>query len=190
MKSTRRPSTLQGRRVTIAAALSLFSVGSAPVEIAAENQEAVKMTAENTVRLHRVLAAKPEKVYRAFLDPAAVAKWFPPEGFTCTVYAFDAKVGGEFKMSFTNFTTGEKHFFGGGFRALTPGQYIQYTERFEDPNLAGEILVTVTLKEVSCGTEMTITQENLPEIIPLEGCYIGWQQSLQFLAKLVEPDIK
>lgn len=147
------------------------------------------MTTKNTVHLHRVLAAKPEKVYRAFLEPAALARWLPPEGFTCTVHEFDAKVGGKFKMSFTNFTTGKSHSFGGEYRELVPNQRLQYTDKFDDPNLPGEMLVTVTLKEVSCGTEIYITQENIPHIIPLEHCYMGWQQSLQFLAKLVEPEI-
>ncbi len=148
------------------------------------------MTAQNTVRLHRVLAAKPEKVYRAFIDPAALARWLPPEGFTCTVHALDARVGGKFRMSFTNFTTQKSHFFGGEYRELVPNQRLQYTDTFEDPNLPGELVVTVVLKEVSCGTEMYITQENIPDLIPLEHCYMGWQQSLQFLAKLVEPDIQ
>lgn len=143
----------------------------------------------NTVHLHRVLAAKPEKVYRAFIDPAALARWLPPEGFTCTVHEFDAKVGGKFRMSFTNFTTGKSHSFGGEYRELIPNKRLQYTDVFDDPNLPGEMLVTVTLKEVSCGTEIHITQEKIPEIIPLEHCYVGWQQSLQFLAKLVEPEI-
>ena len=147
------------------------------------------MTAKNTVHLHRVLAAKPEKVYRAFLDPAALARWLPPEGFTCTIHHFEAKVGGKFRMSFTNFTTGKSHSFGGEYRELIPNERLQYTDMFDDPDLPGEMLVTVTLKEVSCGTEIRIIQENVPEIIPLEHCYLGWQQSLQFLAKLVEPEI-
>ncbi|MCK9992180.1 MAG: hypothetical protein Dbin4_00700 [Alphaproteobacteria bacterium] len=147
------------------------------------------MTSENTIRLHRVLAAKPEKVYRAFIDAAALVRWLPPEGFTCTVHHLDAKVGGTFRMSFTNFTTGNSHAFGGEYRELIPKQRLQYTDKFDDPNLPGEMLTTVTLKQVSCGTEIHITQENVPEIIPLEQCYLGWQQSLQFLAKLVEPEI-
>jgi len=147
------------------------------------------MTAKNTVHMHRVLAAKPEKVYRAFLDPVALARWLPPEGFTCTVHHFEAKVGGKFKMSFTNFTTGKSHSFGGEYLELVPNQSLKYTDIFDDPNLPGEMVVTVTLKEVSCGTEINITQENVPQIIPLEHCYLGWQQSLQFLAKLVEPEI-
>jgi len=147
------------------------------------------MTAKNTIQLHRVLTAKPEKVYRAFLDPAALARWLPPEGFTCTIHELDAKVGGKFRMSFTNFTTGQSHSFGGEYRELVPNQRLKYTDKFDDPNLPGEMLITVTLKAVSCGTEIHITQENIPEIIPLEHCYLGWQQSLQFLAKIVEPEI-
>jgi uncharacterized protein YndB with AHSA1/START domain len=147
------------------------------------------MTANNTVHLHRFLTAKPEKVYRAFIEPAALARWIPPEGFTCTVHHLDAKVGGTFKMSFTNFTTGKSHSFGGEYLKLIPNQLLQYTDKFDDPNLQGEIMVTVSLKEVSCGTEIKITQENIPQIIPLEHCYLGWQQSLLFLAKIVEPEI-
>jgi uncharacterized protein YndB with AHSA1/START domain len=148
------------------------------------------MTSKNTVCLHRVLSAKPEKVYRAFLDPVAFSRWLPPEGYTCTIHHFEPKVGGKFKMSFTNFTTGKSHSFGGEYLELVPNQSLKYTDIFDDPNLQGEMVVTVTLKEVSCGTEMTITQENVPQIIPLEHCYLGWQQSLHFLAKLVEPDIR
>lgn len=147
------------------------------------------MTTKNTLCLHRVLVAKPEKVYRAFIEPAALARWIPPEGFTCTIHHLDAKVGGTFKMSFTNFTTSKSHSFGGEYRKLVPNQFLQYTDKFEDPNLVGEMLVTVSLKQVSCGTEINITQENIPEIIPLERCYLGWQQSLLFLAKIVEPEI-
>lgn len=144
----------------------------------------------NTVTLHRVLAAKPEKVYRAFTQPDAMARWLPPDGFTCTVHHLDAKVGGTFRMSFINFTTGAAHSFGGEFLELIPGQRLKYTDRFEDPNLPGEIVVTVNLKAVICGTDISITQENIPDIIPVEMCYLGWQQSLQYLAKLVEPDIQ
>ncbi|MGD9802828.1 MAG: SRPBCC family protein [Hyphomicrobiaceae bacterium] len=143
----------------------------------------------NTVRLHRVLAAKPEKVYRAFLDAAALAKWLPPNGFTCTVAHFDAKVGGTFRMSFTNFTTGHSHSFGGEYRELVPNQLLRYTDQFDDPNLPGIMEVTVTLKAVSVGTEINITQANLPPVIPVEACYLGWQQSLRQLAELVEPEI-
>jgi uncharacterized protein YndB with AHSA1/START domain len=143
----------------------------------------------NTVRLHRVLATKPEKVYRAFLEADAIAKWLPPNGFTCTVHQMDAKPGGSFRMSFRNFTTGSGHSFGGRYLELVPNERLQYTEKFEDPNLPGEIRVTVTLKKVSVGTEVSIVQENLPDAIPVEACYLGWQESLRNLAKLVEPDI-
>lgn len=143
----------------------------------------------NTVRLYRVLTAKPEKIYRAFLDPDAMAKWLPPNGYTCNVHHMDAKVGGTYKMSFTNFTTQKSMSFGGEFRELVENERLRYTDNFDDPNLSGEIQVTVTLKEVSVGTEMNIVQEGLPTIIPLEACYIGWQQSLNNLARLVEPEI-
>jgi uncharacterized protein YndB with AHSA1/START domain len=143
----------------------------------------------NTVRLHRVLAAKPEKVYRAFLEADAQAKWLPPSGFTCTVHHMDAKVGGTFKMSFKNFTTGKGHSFGGEYLELVPHECIRYTDQFDDPNLPGIIEVTVTLKAVSVGTEINIEQSNLPSVIPLEACYLGWQQSLRQLAELVEPEI-
>ena len=143
----------------------------------------------NTVRLYRVLTAKPEKIYRAFLDPDAMAKWLPPNGYTCKVHHMDAKVGGTYKMSFTNFTTKKSMSFGGEFRELVENERLRYTDNFDDPNLSGEIQVTVTLKEVSLGTEMNIVQEGLPTIIPLETCYVGWQQSLNNLARLVEPEI-
>ncbi len=143
----------------------------------------------NTVRLHRVFAAKPERVYRAFLDAAALAKWLPPYGFTATVHHMDAKVGGTFKMSFTNFNTGSGHSFGGEYLELKPHELIRYTDRFDDPNLPGEMQVTVVLKQVSCGTDVNITQEGIPEMIPVEACYLGWQESLMQLAKLVEPEI-
>ena len=148
------------------------------------------MSSNNTVRLHRVLATKPEKVYRAFIEPDAMAKWLPPDGFTCKVHSFEAKIGGTYKMSFTNFTTGQSHGFGGKFLEMSPGKSLKYTDVFDDPHLPGEIMVTVTLKEVSCGTEINITQENLPVLIPVEQCYLGWQQSLLNLARLVEPDIR
>lgn len=144
----------------------------------------------NSVTLHRVLTAKPEKIYRAFTEADAMARWLPPDGFTCTVHSMDAKVGGKFRMSFKNFTTGDAHSFGGEFLELIPNQRLKYTDRFDDPNLTGEIVVTIILKEVSCGTDIHITQENIPELIPVESCYLGWQQSLQYLAKLVEPDIR
>jgi len=143
----------------------------------------------NTVRLYRVLTAKPEKVYRAFLDPDAMAKWLPPNGYTCNVHHMNAKVGGTYKMSFTNFTTQKSMSFGGEFRELVENERLRYTDNFDDPNLSGEIQVTVTLKEVSLGTELNIVQEGLPTIIPLEACYVGWQQSLNNLTRLVEPEI-
>ena len=147
------------------------------------------MSEKNTIRLHRVFATKPEKIYRAFTTPDAMAQWLPPNGFTCTVHHFDAKVGGSHKMSFTNFTTQQSHSFGGEYKELEPNKRIVYTDRFDDPNMPGEMKVTVILKEVSVGTEINITQENLPDVIPVEGCYLGWQQSLSNLAKLVEPEI-
>lgn len=143
----------------------------------------------NTVNLHRVLAAKPEKIYRAFLEPDAMAKWLPPNGFTCRVHHMQAKVGGTYKMSFTNFTTEKTMSFGGEYRELVENERLRYTDNFDDPNLPGEIQVTVNLKKISLGTEMTIVQEGLPTVIPLEACYVGWQQSLNNLAKLVEPEI-
>ena len=143
----------------------------------------------NTVRLHRVLATRPEKVYRAFVEADALAKWLPPNGFTCTVHHFEAKVGGTFKMSFRNFTTGKGHAFGGEYVELVPYERLRYTDKFDDPNLPGDILVTVTLKTVSVGTELGIVQEGVPDVIPPEACYLGWQDSLQNLARLVEPEI-
>ncbi|TJV43830.1 MAG: toxin [Mesorhizobium sp.] len=142
-----------------------------------------------TVRLHRVLTTSPEKVYRAFVEGDALAKWLPPNGFTCTVHQFEAKVGGTFKMSFRNFTTGDSHSFGGEYLELIPGERLRYTDRFDDPNLPGEIQVTVILKKVSVGTEIDITQAGIPDVIPVEACYLGWQESLRNLAKLVEPEI-
>jgi len=143
----------------------------------------------NTVHLHRVIAAKPEKVYRAFLDADALARWIPPNGFTCKVHQLDAKVGGKHKASFTNFTTGKAMSFGGEFVELVPNQRLRYTDRFDDPNLKGEIQVTVELKQVSLGTDLTITQAGIPDVIPLEACYLGWQESLMNLARLVEPEV-
>ena len=142
-----------------------------------------------TVRLHRVLRSKPENIYRAFLDAGAMAKWLPPYGFTCTVHHLEAKVGGTFKMSFHNFSTGNGHSFGGEYLELRPNELLRYTDRFDDPNLPGELLVTVSLKQVSCGTEISIAQEGIPEVIPVEMCYLGWQESLAQLATLVEPEI-
>jgi len=146
-------------------------------------------TPTNTVR-HRVLAAKPDKVYRAFTTADATARWLPPNGFTCTVHQMDSKVGGTYRMSFTNFTTGKTHVFGGKYLDLVPDELIRYTDRFEDPNLLGEMITTVTLQPVSVGTEVNIVQEGLPAAIPIEACYLGWQQSLNHLAMLVEPEIK
>jgi uncharacterized protein YndB with AHSA1/START domain len=143
----------------------------------------------NTVRLHRVLNTKPDKVYRAFVEADAMAKWIPPNGFACTVHYMDPKVGGTFRMSFRNFTTGQSHAFGGKYLELVPGERLRYTDKFEDPNLPGEMLVTVTLKKVSVGVEVNIVQEGIPEVIPVEACYLGWQESLRNLAKLVEPEI-
>jgi uncharacterized protein YndB with AHSA1/START domain len=143
----------------------------------------------NTVRLHRVIAAKPEKVYRAFLDPDAFTKWLPPAGFTGKVHNMDATVGGKYKMSFTNFTTGKSTSFGGEFLELVPNERLRYTDNFDDPNLKGDIHVTIELKKVPFGTDMTIVQSGIPAVIPLDACYLGWQQSLANLAKLVEPEI-
>jgi uncharacterized protein YndB with AHSA1/START domain len=148
-----------------------------------------KSASTNTIRLHRVLRATPEKVYRAFLDADALAKWLPPNGFTCKVHEINAKVAGTFKMSFTNFATGKSHSFGGAYVELKPQERIRYTEKFDDPNLSGEMQTTITLKKVSCGTEVTIVQEGILAAIPAEMCYLGWQESLILLAKLVEPEI-
>src|SRR4051812_7442024 len=143
----------------------------------------------HTIRLHRVLRAKPERVYRAFLDGDAMAKWLPPHGFTCHVDRMEAKVGGTFRMSFTNFSSGQSHAFGGEFLELVPHERIRYTDKFDDPNLPGTIHVTVTLKKVSCGTELNVVQEGVPAVIPAEMCYLGWQDSLTQLAALTEPEI-
>ena len=143
----------------------------------------------NTVRLHRVLRAPPERIYRAFLDADAMAKWLPPNGFTGKVHHLDAKVGGTYKMSFTNFTTGNSHSFGGEYLELLPNERIRHTDKFDDPNLPGTMQVTVSFRKVSCGTELDIVQEGIPEVIPPEACYLGWQESLALLAELVEPEI-
>jgi uncharacterized protein YndB with AHSA1/START domain len=143
----------------------------------------------NTIRLHRVLRSTPEKVYRAFLDGDAMSKWLPPYGFTCKVHHFEPKVGGTFKMSFTNFGTGQGHSFGGKYLELVPHERLRYTDKFDDPNLPGEMTVTVTLKKVSVGTEVHIEQAGVPAVIPAEACYLGWQESLMQLATLVEPEI-
>lgn len=146
-------------------------------------------TQTNTIRLHRVLRATPEKVYRAFLDADALAKWLPPYGFTCKVHHLEAKVGGTYKMSFKNFTSGQSHSFGGEYQELVPNERLRYTDKFDDPNLSGVIAVTITLKKVSCGTEFNVEQAGVPAVIPAEMCYLGWQESLLQLATLVEPEI-
>jgi len=143
----------------------------------------------NTIRLHRVLRAPPERVYRAFLDPDAMVKWIPPNGFSARVHHMDAREGGSYKMSFTNFSTGKSHAFGGEYLELVPHERIRYNDQFDDPNLPGAMQVTISLKQVSCGTELTITQEGVPDVIPAEACYLGWQESLILLGKLVEADI-
>lgn len=142
-----------------------------------------------TVRFHRVLRTTPEKLYRAFLDPDAMAKWLPPHGFTGKVHEMNAKVGGAYRMSFTNFSTGHSHSFGGTFLELVPGERIRHTDKFDDPNLPGEMQTTITLKKVSCGTELSVVQEGIPDVIPPEACCLGWQESLTLLAQLVEPEI-
>lgn len=146
-------------------------------------------SSSNSVRLHRVLRAPAERIYRAFLNPEAMAKWLPPHGFIGKVHSMDARVGGEHRMSFTNFTTGSSHSFGGTYLELKPYESIRYTDRFDDPNLSGEMTVSVTLRAVACGTELQIVQEGIPEVIPAEMCYLGWQESLEQLAALVEPEI-
>ncbi len=143
----------------------------------------------STVQLHRVLRATPEKLYRAFLDPDALAKWLPPNGFTCKVHHLDARVGGGFRMSFTNFGSGKSHSFGGSYLELQPGALLRYTDVFDDPGLPGQMITTVSLAAVSCGTELKVVQEGIPDMIPSEACYLGWQESLALLAKLVEADI-
>ncbi|MBK8840225.1 MAG: SRPBCC family protein [Hyphomonadaceae bacterium] len=147
------------------------------------------MTNDRTIRLHRVLPTKPEKIYKAFVDADAKARWLPPNGFTCKVHNFDPKVGGAYKMSFANFTTGNSHSWTGKFVELVPGERIVYADKFDDPNMPGEMVVTVTLKKGMVGTEVRIEQTNVPAAIPLEACYLGWQESLEYLAKLVTPEI-
>jgi uncharacterized protein YndB with AHSA1/START domain len=144
----------------------------------------------NTVRLHRVLATSPDKVYRAFLEADAMAKWLPPNGFACTIHHLEARAGGRHRMSFRNFTTGHSHSFGGEYVELVPNERLRYTDKFDDPNLPGEMHVTITLRKVAVGTDLTVVQEGVPDVIPVEACYLGWQQSLENLAKLVEPDIQ
>ena len=146
------------------------------------------MTA-NTIRLHRVLKTTPEKIYRAFLDADAIAKWLPPHGFTCRVHQMEARVGGSYQMSFTNFSTGHSHSFGGKFIELVASERIRHTDEFDDPNMPGEMVTTITLRQASCGTELNVVQEGVPEMIPPEACYLGWQESLTLLAQLVEPEI-
>lgn len=143
----------------------------------------------STVHLHRVLTTSPEKLYRAFIEADALAKWLPPNGFACTVHSLEPKVGGTFRMSFRNFTTGDSHSFGGEYKELVPGERLRYTDKFDDPNLPSEMQVTVKLKKVSCGTELNIEQAGIPDVIPPEACYLGWQESLRNLARLVEPEI-
>ena len=144
----------------------------------------------NTVKLHRVLRSTPDRVFRAFIDPDAMSKWLPPHGFTGKVHSMDARVGGGYKMSFKNFTTGESHSFGGKFLELVPGERLRYTDQFDDPNLPGEMVTTVTIKKVSVGVELNVVQEGIPEVIPAEACYLGWQESLTLLTQLVEAEIK
>lgn len=143
----------------------------------------------NTVTLHRILKATPEKTYRAFTDPKAYAFWLPPYGFLCVVHEFDMRIGGNYRMSFINFSTGNAHSFGGKFLEVKPNEFIKHTDKFEDPNLPGEMITSIWLKKVSCGTELKIVQEGIPAVIPTEMCYLGWQESLEKLAKLVEPEI-
>ncbi len=145
--------------------------------------------ANNTVKLHRVFAASPEKVFKAFTDADAMASWFPPYGFVCKVHNMDFKIGGSYKMSFTNFTTGNKHSFGGKYLEIVPDELLKYTDQFDDPNLPGEMITTIELKKVLCGTELFATQEGIPDAIPVEMCYLGWQESLEKLKRLVEPNI-
>ena len=144
----------------------------------------------NTVKLHRVLRSTPDRIFRAFIDPDAMSKWLPPHGFTGKVHSMDARVGGGYKMSFKNFTTGDSHSFGGKFLELVPGERLRYTDQFDDPNLPGEMVTTVTIKEVSVGVELNVVQEGIPEVIPAEACYLGWQESLTLLTQLVEAEIK
>lgn len=156
----------------------------------AASSTSTEVPSDRTLRLHRVLPTTPEKLFRAFTEGDALAKWLPPDGFTCTVHHLDGKVGGTFRMSFTNFASGHSHAFGGEYIELKPGELVRYTDRFDDPNLPGEMEVTVRLRQVACGTELNIEQANVPAAIPLESCYIGWQQSLENLARLVVPDVK
>src|SRR6188474_2915141 len=167
--------------------VSFIELGKHTQSIVATERRRVVGT--NTIRLHRVLRATPERIYKAFLDADAMVKWLPPNGFTAKVHHMDAKVGGTFKMSFTNFTTGKSHSFGGRYLELVPHERLRYTDKFDDPNLPGEMNVTVTLKKVLCGTELSVVQEGIPAAIPVEMCYLGWQESLSQLAAVVEPEI-
>jgi len=160
------------------------------LQVTAQNDQTKGKTMSGTIRLHRVFTASAEKVYRAFIEPDALASWLPPFGFTCTVHELDAREGGRHRLSFRNFTTGESHTFGGTYLKLVPGQTLVYTDSFDDPNLPGEMVVTVSLKAVTVGTDITVVQENVPDMIPVEACYLGWQESLRKLARLVEPDIR
>lgn len=155
----------------------------------ADDSPGDKAMSTGIVKLHRVIRSKPAKVYRAFVEADALSKWIPPYGFTCQVHHLDAKVGGRFRMSFRNFTSGQSNAFGGEYQELRPGEYLRYTDKFDDPNLPGEMLVEVSLRPVLCGTEISITQSGIPAAIPLEMCYLGWQESLAQLAHLVEPEI-
>jgi uncharacterized protein YndB with AHSA1/START domain len=166
-----------------------FALLGHPISGTHQRERNSDMTTTGTVRLHRVIRATPERTYRAFLDPDAMAKWLPPHGFTGNVHHLDAKVGGTFKMSFTNFATGRSHSFGGEYLELVPNERIGYTDKFDDPNMPGEMRTTVSLKPVSCGTELSIVQEGIPAMIPTEMCYLGWQESLTLLAQLVEAEI-
>jgi uncharacterized protein YndB with AHSA1/START domain len=165
-------------------------IGGRLLQVTLFSQEGSLMPATgNTVKLHRVLKTSPEKLYRAFIEPEAMVKWLPPHGFTGVVHSMDARVGGGYRMSFTNFGTGKSHSFGGTYVELTPGERLRYTDKFDDPNLPGEMSVTITLRKVMCGTELNILQEGIPAAIPVEFCYLGWQESLTLLAQLVEPEI-
>src|SRR5262245_47245961 len=182
-KSERLPEKIRGR------ILGRERSSAFDIESPIESGEGTIVMPTNTIRLHRVLRAEPEKIYRAFLDPDAMVKWLPPNGFTGKVHQMEAKAGGGYKMSFTNFSSGKSHSFGGRYVELTPHERIRYTDAFDDPNLPGEIQVSITLKKGSCGTELSIIQEGVPDVIPAEACYLGWQESLILLAKLVEAEI-
>jgi uncharacterized protein YndB with AHSA1/START domain len=183
-----RALTLLGRREAASGCAPLFVDDSHRNRVQGSKRN--KLMSTNSIRLHRVLRATPDKVYRAFLDAEAMAKWLPPNGFTGKVHHMEARVGGTHKMSFTNFTTGQSHSFGGTYLELVPHERIRYSDKFDDSNLPGEMQVTITLKKVSVGTELSIVQEGVPAVIPAEACYLGWQESLVLLAKLVEADIQ